>query len=76
MIWTDDPGASEAEILRLQFIYEELKNRNLENAEVTATEILIGLGFDKTMIQSPTNTLSGGWRMRFLFDFGLKVEFP
>ena len=50
--------------MRLQYIYEELKNRNLENADVVATEILIGLGFYKEMIQSPTSTLSGGWRMR------------
>lgn len=52
--------------MRLQQIYEELKNRNLENADVTATEILLGLGFDRDMIQSPTSTLSGGWRMRYV----------
>lgn len=53
----------------MQTIYEELKNRNLENPEVAATDILLGLGFDKNMINSPTNTLSGGWRMRLTLFF-------
>ena len=59
--------ASEQEIFKLQQIYDELKNRNLENAEVVATEILTGLGFSRDMIASPSNLLSGGWRMRYSY---------
>lgn len=61
---TKTDSASEVEIARLQQIYQEIANRNLTNPEVAACDILKGLGFTKEMINQPTSTLSGGWRMR------------
>lgn len=61
---TKTDSASEAEILRLQHVYQELANRNLTAPEVSACEILKGLGFTREMMEQPTRVLSGGWRMR------------
>lgn len=61
---TKTDSASEVEIARLQQIYQEIASRNLTNPEVAACDILKGLGFTKEMINQPTSTLSGGWRMR------------
>lgn len=57
-------GASESELQRLQTVYQEIRDRNLIHADVTAREILKGLGFSDEMINQPTHLLSGGWRMR------------
>ena len=62
-----DPKTSE-EIMKLQWIYQELTNRNLTNPEVVAADILKGLGFTPEMMQMSTKVLSGGWRMRSSSD--------
>ena len=61
---TKTDSASEAEIMRLQNVYQELANRNLTTPELSAREILKGLGFTREMMDQPTSVLSGGWRMR------------
>ena len=47
-------------------MYQEIRDRNLIHADVTAREILKGLGFSDDMINQPTHLLSGGWRMRYV----------
>ncbi len=54
--------------MKLQWIYQELTNRNLTNPEVVAADILKGLGFTPEMMQMSTKVLSGGWRMRSSSD--------
>ena len=44
---------------------------NADAAQDRARSILKGLGFSKTMISSPTSTLSGGWRMRLALSKSL-----
>ena len=50
--------------MRLGQVSEELDAMNAEQAETKAIEILKGLQFTDHMINSPTKTLSGGWRVR------------
>ena len=50
--------------MRLGEVSEEVEAMNAESVEGKATEILKGLQFTKEMIHSPTETLSGGWRVR------------
>jgi ATP-binding cassette, subfamily F, member 3 len=50
--------------LKLGEISEELEALNVDQAEINATKILEGLQFTKEMIHSPTEKLSGGWRVR------------
>jgi ATPase subunit of ABC transporter with duplicated ATPase domains len=45
-----------------------------DTAEQRAQDILKGLGFQKTMMQQPTSTLSGGWRMRLSLAQALFVQ--
>jgi ABC-type cobalamin/Fe3+-siderophores transport system ATPase subunit len=45
-----------------------------DTAEDRAVDILKGLGFDNSMIQSPTTHLSGGWRMRLALAKALFIR--
>ncbi|GMI51273.1 hypothetical protein TeGR_g2074 [Tetraparma gracilis] len=49
---------------RLEGIYERLDDLDVNTAETRATSILFGLGFTTQMMQQPTKSFSGGWRMR------------
>ncbi len=48
----------------LQEIAEKLYEMESDKAESRAASILFGLGFTKESQQRPTNSFSGGWRMR------------
>lgn len=49
---------------RLDQIYQRLDELDADTAESRAGKILFGLGFTPEMQQRPTNSFSGGWRMR------------
>ncbi|GBG30245.1 ATP-binding cassette protein, putative [Hondaea fermentalgiana] len=49
---------------RLRKVYDELAAIGADSAEAEARSILGGLGFSEKMQEAPTNSLSGGWRMR------------
>lgn len=55
-------------------IYEELKAIGADSAEPRARRILAGLGFSRSMQNRPTNSFSGGWRMRVSLARALYVE--
>jgi len=48
----------------LHKVYDELAAIGAESAEARVRSILGGLGFSKEKQDAPTNSLSGGWRMR------------
>ncbi|KAH3674316.1 hypothetical protein WICMUC_003388 [Wickerhamomyces mucosus] len=50
--------------VHLQEIEEKLFEMESDKAESRAASILFGLGFTKESQQNPTNSFSGGWRMR------------
>ena len=45
-------------------VYDELRAIGADAAEPKARRILAGLGFTIGMMDRPTKSLSGGWRMR------------
>lgn len=49
---------------QLNDIYEKLQEIDSDTAESRAATILNGLGFSQESQHRPTNTFSGGWRMR------------
>ena len=49
---------------QLVAVYEALEAHGSEASEGRARTLLSGLGFDAAKQEAPTNTLSGGWRMR------------
>nr|XP_018900155.1 PREDICTED: ATP-binding cassette sub-family F member 1 [Bemisia tabaci] len=59
---------------RLNEVYEELKAIGADSAEPRARRILAGLGFSRAMQDRPTNSFSGGWRMRVSLARALFVE--
>ncbi|CAG0896069.1 unnamed protein product [Cyprideis torosa] len=59
---------------RLKEVYEELKAIGADSAEPRARRILAGLGFTKAMMDRPTNSFSGGWRMRVSLARALFLE--
>lgn len=59
---------------RMNEIYEELKAIGADSAEPRARRILAGLGFSVAMQNRPTNSFSGGWRMRVSLARALYVE--
>lgn len=48
----------------LHEIEEKLYEMESDKAEARAAQILFGLGFTRETQQNPTNSFSGGWRMR------------
>mmetsp|Transcript_41755 Transcript_41755/g.91060 ORF Transcript_41755/g.91060 Transcript_41755/m.91060 type:complete len:750 (-) Transcript_41755:192-2441(-) len=62
---------------RLAKIYQQLETKEAQDgpaAERRAREILRGLGLDEEMGAKPTNSLSGGWRMRVAIACALFVS--
>ncbi|MCG7347791.1 ribosomal protection-like ABC-F family protein [Sphingomonas sp. ACRSK] len=49
---------------RLAEVHERLLAIDAHTAPARAARILVGLGFDESMQQSPLDGFSGGWRMR------------
>lgn len=68
---TDGPAAPLPEDLQgvnlelaLQETYERMDIIGVHTAPQRAMKILTGLGFTESMMDKPTNKLSGGWAMR------------
>ncbi|KAL4218591.1 ATP-binding cassette sub- F member 1 [Mactra antiquata] len=59
---------------RLNQVYEELRAIGADAAESKARRILAGLGFTVGMMERPTKSLSGGWRMRVSLARALFLE--
>eukprot|EP00899_Mesostigma_viride_P021468 jgi/Mesvir1/29322/Mv01577-RA.1 len=64
----DDHGA------RLGEIYERIEELGGSTAEARASKILSGLGFTDAMQKRPTQSFSGGWRMRISLARALFVQ--
>lgn len=50
--------------IAIQEVYERMQMIGVATAPQRAMKILLGLGFDESMLHKPTNKLSGGWAMR------------
>jgi len=59
----DDQGEDHV-ASRMDEIFSRMDELEADSAEARAAAILIGLGFDHAMQLRPTNSFSGGWRMR------------
>lgn len=59
---------------RLNEVYSLLDAIDAHSAEARAASILHGLSFTVEMMNSPTSSLSGGWRMRVALARALFVE--
>ncbi|XP_063424867.1 ATP-binding cassette sub-family F member 1-like isoform X1 [Mytilus trossulus] len=59
---------------RLQEVHDELRAIGADAAEPKARRILAGLGFTIPMMERPTKSLSGGWRMRVSLARALFLE--
>lgn len=64
----DDPLPVDLKAVNLELalaeVYDRMDAIGVSSAEVRAKKILAGLGFDESMIDRPTENLSGGWAMR------------
>eukprot|EP00210_Caulerpa_lentillifera_P008449 g8061.t1 len=59
---------------RLNEIYDRLNELGAASGESTASKILHGLGFTKSMQRRSTNSFSGGWRMRISLARALFIQ--
>lgn len=59
---------------KLAELYEKLQILGSDAAEAQASKILAGLGFTKDMQGRPTQSFSGGWRMRISLARALFVQ--
>jgi len=59
---------------RLNEIYERMNEMGAATAESRAARILHGLGFTDQMRKRPTNSFSGGWRMRISLARALYIQ--
>ncbi|KAK9820427.1 hypothetical protein WJX72_010224 [[Myrmecia] bisecta] len=59
---------------RLTEIYERMQEIGASSAEARASKILHGLGFTEAMQRRPTNSFSGGWRMRISLARALYIQ--
>jgi len=66
--------SSQATRDRVNEVYDELKAIGADSAEPRARRLLAGLGFSKSMMNRPTNSFSGGWRMRVSLARALFIE--
>jgi ATPase subunit of ABC transporter with duplicated ATPase domains len=58
----------------LQEVYDRMDAIGVSTAELRARKILEGLGFSNSMMERPTNSLSGGWAMRAALAAALFVR--
>jgi ATP-binding cassette subfamily F protein 2 len=58
----------------LQTIYDRIDALDPATASARASKILLGLGFTNQTIKNPTNSFSGGWRMRIALARALFVS--
>ncbi|KAL7469118.1 hypothetical protein ACHAXS_009364 [Conticribra weissflogii] len=63
-----------ADLKRLDEVYERLQIIGSDSAESKAAMILTGLQFTPEMQSGPTSALSGGWRMRVALAAALFIE--
>lgn len=63
-----------ADLKRLDEVYERLQILGSDSAESRASTILSGLQFTPSMQAGPTSALSGGWRMRVALAAALFIE--
>ncbi len=63
-----------ADLKRLDEVYERLQVLGSDSAESRASIILTGLQFTPEMQRGPTSALSGGWRMRVALAASLYIE--
>ena len=63
-----------ADLKRLDEVYERLQVLGSDSAESRASTILSGLQFTPSMQSGPTSALSGGWRMRVALAAALFIE--
>jgi len=54
--------------------FQLMKDLDCMDVDVKARNVLSGLGFSESMMNWPTNRLSGGWRMRVSLAGALFVE--
>jgi len=66
--------ADDEAVERLQQIYDRLDELDAANAEVRASKILTGLGFDEARKKKKTKEFSGGWRMRIALARALFIQ--
>ena len=59
---------------QLMDIYERLDELSADQAEMKASRLLNGLGFDKGMQAKAAKDFSGGWRMRIALARALFVK--
>ena len=72
-----DSGTDEsfnADLKRLNEVYQRLQILGSDSAESRASTILSGLQFTPSMQSGPTSALSGGWRMRVALAAALFIE--
>ena len=72
LIAEDD--TNDAAVDRLTSVYERLEQMDADTAETRASTILSGLGFTAYKQKQPTNSFSGGWRMRIALARALFIE--
>lgn len=70
----DADATFNADIKRLDEVYERLQILGADAAESRAGMILTGLQFTPSMQNGPTSALSGGWRMRVALAAALFIE--
>jgi len=70
----DRHAPDEEIVLKLNKIYEDLKDHKSETAESRAAKILHGLGFTSGMQGRTTQSFSGGWRMRISIARALYIQ--
>lgn len=68
-----DDSVDEASV-RLGEVYERLTELGSGGAEARAAKILHGLGFTEAMQGRPTQSFSGGWRMRISLARALYIQ--
>ena len=69
-----EPEEEALEAITLNEIYERLDELDSDSAESRAAMVLTGLGFDGEMQGKPTQTFSGGWRMRIALAQALFMQ--
>lgn len=70
----DADASFNADLKRLDEVYERLQILGSDSAEGRASTILSGLQFTPSMQSGPTSALSGGWRMRVALAAALFIE--